>query len=314
MNVFYCDHHAVPLPDGHRFPMGKYAALRRALLDEGVLRPDELHPAEPAPLEAILAVHDRRYVEAFLGGTLERAAMSRIGFPWSPGLVQRSLASTGATLAAARAALSGPSSGVAGALAGGTHHAFADCGAGYCVFNDIAVAARSLLDRGRAHRVLVFDVDVHQGDGTAAIFADEPRVFTCSIHGARNFPLRKQTSDLDVPLPDATGDEAYLEALEVAFGQALERARPDFVFYQGGVDPLAEDRLGRLALSQEGLQRRDERVFAELRRRGIPFVLTLGGGYAEPIKASVRAHVGTYRAVTAALRSRPAPQSSQGST
>ena len=162
--------------------------------------------------------------------------------------------------------------------------------------------------------MLVVDLDVHQGDGTAAIFADEPRVFTCSIHGARNFPLRKQTSDLDVPLPDATGDEAYLEALEVAFGQALERARPDFVFYQGGVDPLAEDRLGRLALSQEGLQRRDERVFAELRRRGIPFVLTLGGGYAEPIKASVRAHVGTYRAVTAALRSRPAPQSSQGST
>jgi len=276
--------------------MAKYAALRRVLIERGVLRADELHAAPPAPVEALLAVHAPEYVRDVLEGTLSATAVTRLGFPWSPALVVRSLASVGGTLAATRAALR---DGLAGNLAGGTHHAHRDFGAGYCVFNDIAVAARAALD-GRldapaVRRVLIVDLDVHQGDGTAALFADEPAVFTLSLHGARNFPARKQRSDLDVELPDGTGDEAYLDALAPALAAALERAAPDLVFYQGGVDPLAADRLGRLALTHAGLRARDALALREARRRGLPLVLTLGGGYADPIEASVEAHVNTYR-------------------
>ena len=185
--------------------------------------------------------------------------------------------------------------GISGSLAGGTHHAYRDFGSGYCVFNDLAVAARRLLDRGAVERVLVFDVDVHQGDGTAAIFEDDPRVFTCSIHGGRNFPSRKMTSDLDVPLPDATGDEEYLAAMSSALEESLDRARPDVVLYQGGVDVLAEDHLGRLSLSREGVLERDRVALGRFRGEGLPVALTLGGGYANPIEASVEAYAGTYR-------------------
>ncbi len=299
MRVFYADHVVVPLPPGHRFPMTKYAALRRALVERGVLSADELSPADPAPLEAILAVHERAYVEAFLAGSLERRAVSRIGFPWSPALVQRCLVSTGGTLAATRAALA---DGLAGNLAGGTHHAHAGFGAGYCVFNDVAVAATDALARGAVRRVLVFDVDVHQGDGTAAIFAADERVFTCSLHGERNFPLRKETSDLDVALPDGTGDDAYLARVEQALATSLERADPQLVLVQAGVDGLAADRLGRLALSHAGLARRDALILDALAARGIATVLTLGGGYAEPIEATIDAHVGTYVAAKRAER------------
>ena len=205
----------------------------------------------------------------------------------------RSLGSVGSTLAAVDAALE---DGLSGTLAGGTHHAYRDFGSGYCVFNDLAVAARRVLDRGAVERVLVFDVDVHQGDGTAAIFEDDPRVFTCSLHGERNFPSRKQRSDLDVPLPDGTGDDAYLAALEAALDEALERSRPDLVLYQGGVDVLEVDRLGRLSLSEEGAAERDRRALGRFRSAGLPVALTLGGGYADPIEASVRAYAGTYRA------------------
>jgi len=295
MRVFTCDHEEVPLPPGHRFPMSKYARLRVALLAEGVVRPEEIVRVEPGAdiVAAVRRVHDAAYVDAFLSGTLDEPAQRRIGFPWSRHLVRRTLASAQGTLAAARAALG---DGIAANLAGGTHHAHADFGSGYCVFNDIAVATRALLDAGSARRVLVIDVDVHQGDGTAAIFAGEPAVFTLSLHGAHNFPFRKEKSTLDVELPDGTGDEEYLARLRGALIEAFAAA-PDFVFVQGGVDALAQDRLGRLALTVDGLHRRDRAIFEETRRRGIPTVLTLGGGYAEPLELTVAAHVGTYRAL-----------------
>ncbi len=293
MQLFATDHHPVPLPDGHRFPMGKYASLRRRLVGEQIVPAAAIAPAPPAPLEAVERAHDPAYVRAFLAGALPGRAMRRIGFPWSPALVARTLASVGGTLAAARAARE---SGFAGSLAGGTHHADRAEGAGYCVFNDLAVAALDALADGWACRVLVIDVDVHQGDGTARLFAGDARVFTFSIHGARNFPLRKARSDLDVALPDGTGDDAYLAAFERGLATAFDRARPDLALVQAGVDVLAEDRLGRLALTRAGVARRDAHVFGELRRRGVPAAATLGGGYAEPIEASVEAHAGTWRA------------------
>ncbi len=299
MRVHYCDPFEVPLPDGHPFPMQKYRELRLALVREGVLRADELVLAEPAPLEAIRAVHDPAYANAFVAGALAEEAQKRIGFPWSEGLVRRTLASAGGTLAAARAALE---DGLAGNLAGGTHHAHRGFGSGYCVFNDLAVAATALLAEGRVARVLVFDVDVHQGDGTAAIFRGDARIVTASVHGARNFPLRKETSDLDVELPDGTRDAAYLAAVEQALERALALAAPDLVLVQAGVDPLEADRLGRLCVSAEGLAARDALVLGALRARGLPVALTLGGGYARPIELSVAAHVATYRAAKALER------------
>jgi acetoin utilization deacetylase AcuC-like enzyme len=296
MRVHRSDHFAVPLPPGHRFPMAKYVALRIALLGEGVLAPDQLVLAAPADPATVALAHDPAYVDAVLRGALDERAQRALGFPWSEALVARSLASVGGTLAAARDALR---DGVAGNLAGGTHHASRDRGSGYCVFNDLAVTACALLAEGAVARVLVFDADVHQGDGTAAIFAGDARVFTCSVHGARNFPFTKPPSDLDVELPDATGDDAYLAAIARALDASLDRARPDLVLYQAGVDPLREDRLGRLSVSRDGLYRRDHLVLDAARRRGLPIALTLGGGYAEPLALSVAAHVGTYRAARA---------------
>ena len=280
--------------------MHKYALLRERLVADGIVSTADLVPARAAPLEEIHAVHDAAYVESFLDGTLDRRVVQRIGFPWSEAMVLRSLGSVGSTLGAVDAAME---DGIAGSLAGGTHHAYRDFGSGYCIFNDLAVAARRLLDRGAVERVLVFDVDVHQGDGTAAIFEDDPRVFTCSIHGSKNFPSRKMTSDLDVPLPDATGDEEYLAAMSAALEESLERARPDVVLYQGGVDVLAEDRLGRLSLTREGVLERDRTALGRFRGEGLPVALTLGGGYADPIEASVEAYTGTYR-VAAELSAR----------
>ena len=296
MRVFYCDHFEVVLPPKHRFPMHKYALLRARLVAEGIVAEEDLSAATTAPLEDLFAVHDPAYVQGFLDGNLPRKVVQRIGFPWSEEMVMRSLGSVGSTLAAVDAALA---DGLAGTLAGGTHHAYRDFGSGYCVFNDLAVSARRVLDRGAVQRVLVFDVDVHQGDGTASIFDGDPRVFTCSLHGERNFPSRKQRSDLDVPLPDGTGDDAYLAAMDRAMDEALERSRPDLVLYQGGVDVLEVDRLGRLGLSEAGVAERDRRALGRFRAEGLPVALTLGGGYADPIEASVRAYAGTYRAARA---------------
>lgn len=286
---FYCDHYDLGLPEGHRFPAEKYRLLREVLTG----RPNViLEPARLATADELTAVHDPGYVQAFLEGTLPTAAIRRIGFPWSPQMVTRTLASAGGTLLAAEQAWS---EGMSGALAGGTHHALYAEGAGFCVFNDIAAAIAMLRRQGRIRRASVVDLDVHQGDGTAQIFAQDPEVFTLSLHGANNFPFRKQQSTLDVPLPDGTGDDEYLEALEEHLPKAFAFG-PEIVFYQAGVDPLAEDTLGKLNLSLAGLAQRDAMVFAAVRRQGCPMVISLGGGYAKPIAASVVAYAQTFGA------------------
>ena len=290
MRVFHCDGYPVPLPDGHRFPMTKYRLLRERLLADGVLSAGELAESQPIDAAALRLVHTGAYVDAMLDGTLSAAEQRRLGFPWSEALLQRSLASTWGTVAAARCALE---DGAAGNLAGGTHHAFADHGEGFCVFNDIAVAIRLLQREGRIERAAVVDLDVHQGNGTAALFEGDARVFTFSMHGAKNFPFRKQRSTLDVELADGCGDTEYLEVLERHLSRVLDGA--EIVFLQAGVDPLREDTLGRLDLSLEGLRARDRAVMEAARGARLPLVLTLGGGYAKPIELSVEAHVGTYR-------------------
>jgi len=273
--------------------MGKYRLLREALLASGVLQTDELVPAEPVDVEALLRVHTPRWVRAMLENRVTEPEQRRLGFPWSPELVVRSRAAVGGTCAAAVRALA---EGIGGNLAGGTHHAFADHGEGYCVFNDIAVSIRALQAAGSIGRALVVDLDVHQGNGTAAIFEGDTQVFTFSMHGEHNFPFRKQRSSLDIGLPDGAGDEVYLDVLARHLPPVLEVARPDLLYYQAGVDPLAEDTLGRLSLTHAGLEARDTFVLEAARRSGVPVVVTLGGGYARPLEATVRAHIGTYRA------------------
>ena len=291
MRVWYSDPYVVPLPEGHRFPMGKYRRVRELLLERGVLNEDQLELSQPIEKEPLLRVHTADYVRACFDGSLDEAALRRVGFPWSTELLQRSLASAGGTLSAARWALE---HGVAGNLAGGTHHAHADFGSGYCVFNDLAVTSATLLDERLVERVLIVDLDVHQGDGTAAIFKNEPRVFTFSMHGAKNFPFRKQVSTRDVELPDGCDDAHYLSLLDEHLPEVFESSAPSLVLYQAGVDALKEDALGRLHLSHAGLKARDRRVFDLCWSRAVPVVVTLGGGYAKPIEASVEASVGTY--------------------
>lgn len=286
MKLFYCDHYHMPLGEGHRFPVTKYRLLRDKLAQHGGF---VFEPAVLASLDEIKAVHDPAYVDTFCAGTLPEAAIRGIGFPWSQGLVTRTLASAGGTLAATREALT---TGLGCTLAGGTHHAFAAEGSGFCVFNDIAIAIRRLL---RGARVAVIDLDVHQGDGTAHIFAGSPEVFTVSLHGRNNFPFRKQQSSLDAPLEDGCDDTEYLTALEPVLPQVIQ-FKPDFLFYQAGVDGLLEDKLGKLNLTMDGLARRDQKIFAVAERLGVPMVVTMGGGYGDPIGATVAAHAQTYLA------------------
>ena len=268
MRLFPSDRYPLPLPEGHRFPASKYSLLRRRL---------EAHAAAGAALEFVephaatdeelLRVHDRGYVGRVFSGTLTRDEQRRIGFPWSEPLVERSLRSTGAAIDAAAAAVE---DGIAASLAGGTHHAGTSWGEGFCVFNDTAVAAREMQARGAARRVLILECEVHPGNGTAEIFAAEPTVFTMSIHGARNFPLRKHPSSLDVPLDDGTDDDAYLAALAPAVAESFDRGRPDLVFYIAGADPYEHDRLGRLRLTKQGLFERDRLVLDAARAAGVP--------------------------------------------
>ncbi len=293
----------VPLPPGHRFPVGKHAPLLERLVAEGVLDPAHVHPAEPAPLEWLTLAHDAAYVTRVLERGLAPAEERRLGLPWSPELALRARAATAGTVHAAFAALE---HGVAGNLAGGSHHAYRDRAEAYCLFNDVAVAIAVLRAHGHARRPFVLDLDVHQGNGTAAMFAADPSVFTFSIHGATNYPLRKETGSLDVELPRGTGDAGYLEALDTHLAPALARHAPDIVFYQSGVDLLAEDRLGHLALTHAGLAARDTRVFAACERLGVPVVVTLGGGYGEPLEASIEAHAGVWRAARVARDRRDA--------
>jgi len=289
VKAFYSDHFVLPLPEGHKFPMAKYSRLRERLLAEGIVAPEDLHEAPLASLDDLRLVHDPGYVDAVANGTVLAEVQRRIGFPWSPQMVERSRRSVGATIAAARAALD---DGVAANLAGGTHHAFADR-EGFCVFNDVAVGVRVLQRDSHATRVAIVDLDVHQGNGTAAIFTGDPSVFTFSMHGDKNFPFKKEVSDLDVPLADGTGDDEYLSLLRTHLPDVLNRHQPDFVFYLAGADPFEGDRLGRLKLTIEGLRRRDEIVMEACTTARLPVAISMSGGYANDIDAIVIIHANT---------------------
>lgn len=301
VRAFFSDRFVLPLPQGHRFPMSKYRLLRQRC--EAECPGLRLVEAEPATDGELALVHEPSYVESVSMGQLSEAAQREIGFPWTQAMVERSRRSVGATIGAAHVALI-DGEGVAANLAGGTHHAYAHKGSGFCVFNDVAVAARLMQARWhRLHRqllrVAVVDLDVHQGNGTAAIFRDDASVFTLSMHGARNFPFRKEPSDLDVELPDGCGDEAYLDALDQAM-QALwtrtAQTPPGLVLYLAGADPHEGDRLGRLSLTKAGLAQRDERVLADCHARGVPVVITMAGGYGANIDDTVDVHLQTLRA------------------
>jgi acetoin utilization deacetylase AcuC-like enzyme len=266
--------------------------LRDKITRETTLGSASLVASPLARRDDLLTVHAEAYVDAVFDGSLEPAAVRRIGLPWSDALVTRSVTTVGGSLAAAREALV---SGISGQLAGGTHHAHRDFGSGFCVFNDLAVTTTILLREGRVDRVAIVDLDVHQGDGTAAILAAEPRAFTLSIQGQKNFPFRRMISSRDVELPDGTEDRAYLAALADALDDVIA-FRPDLVLYLSGADPLAVDRLGRLSLTLDGLMERDRFVFETFRRRGIPVSIAIGGGYGEPISATVEGYANTFRA------------------
>jgi acetoin utilization deacetylase AcuC-like enzyme len=296
------DHFELPLPAGHPFPAAKYRALRELLLAEGVLAPKEITPSIEAPLAWLVRAHDPAFVARAVAGTLDAEAVRRLGLPWSPALVARARAAVYGTVMAARAALE---HGIAGNLAGGTHHAFFDRGEGYCLFNDVAVAIADLrADAGIARRPFVADLDVHQGNGTAALFAGNSGVFTFSMHARTNYPLHKEQSTLDVELEDRTGDEEYLSLLDRHFPAALDRHAPDLLFYQAGVDAHEADRLGRLSLTHAGLSERDRRVFAWCEARALPVVVTLGGGYGRPLDATIAAHANVWRAAREARNRR----------
>lgn len=307
VRAFSSDRFVLPLPDGHRFPMQKYRLVREGVSDRGLLPAAAV--LEPGAIgeDDILRVHTTDYWKAVRCGTLDRRQQRAMGFPWSSEMVERSRRSVGATLAAARWALnrramSAESDRLAVGinLAGGTHHAFADRGEGFCVLNDVAVAFRALQAEGRARRALVIDCDVHQGNGTAAIFAGDASCFTLSVHGQKNYPFRKEQSDLDVALPDGCGDEDYLAALEAALAEVARRLEIGGRLEEGwigfvlaGADPYEHDRLGRLALTMEGLRRRDELVFDWCRRRRLPVALAMAGGYAEQVEDVAAIHLGT---------------------
>jgi acetoin utilization deacetylase AcuC-like enzyme len=292
VRAFHSDQFVLPLPAGHSFPMSKYRLLREAV--ETTLPDVRVEEAAPASDGELALAHDPAWITAVAEGTTSAAQQREIGFPWSPRMVERSRRSVGATIQAARTALF-EDEGVAANLAGGTHHAYAHKGSGYCVFNDVAVAARLMqAEWHRRHRqllrVFVIDLDVHQGNGTAAIFSDDPTVFTLSLHGAKNFPFRKEASDLDVDLPDGCTDAPYLEALDHALSQAWARqaaAPPGLAFYLAGADPHENDRLGRLKLSAAGLAERDRRVLQALRERRIPVALSMAGGYGRDLATTV---------------------------
>lgn len=307
VRAFYTDHFVLPLPAGHRFPMNKYARLRERCLAEGVLRPEDLLEPAAAAWEELALVHGAQYLERVRTGTLDAAEQRRIGFPWSLEMVERSRRSAGATICAARAALDDTGArgwGIALNLAGGTHHAHADHGEGFCVFNDAAVATRVLQREGRVERVAIIDLDVHQGNGTAAIFVADPTVHTFSVHGARNFPFRKTRSTLDVELADGAGDEVLLAAVEIYVPQILAEFRPDLVLYLAGADPYHDDRFGRLGMSKSGLRERDHLVLGLCRDAGVPVAVAMAGGYARDTEDTVDIHVETVRLVAALSRPR----------
>jgi acetoin utilization deacetylase AcuC-like enzyme len=290
LKVFYTDHFVLPLPPEHRFPMQKYALLRQRVAGSGQVAPEDMRVPFAATDDEITRAHQPDYLHRVQHGLLTPQEIRRIGFPWSLQMVERSRRSAGATIAACRAALK---EGFAANLAGGTHHAFADSGQGFCVFNDSAIAARAMQAEGRVKHVVIIDCDVHQGNGTASILADDPTIFTFSIHGAKNFPFHKERSNLDIELADGTDDLTYLVALEQGLQAALELAQADLAIYLAGADPFVGDRLGRLALSKAGLAERDRLVFDYCQAAGLPVAITMAGGYAPQIEDIVDIHFQT---------------------
>jgi acetoin utilization deacetylase AcuC-like enzyme len=307
LQAFYADHFVLPLPEGHRFPMAKYKLLRDRVVQE---IPGVKMIQAPAASDGELALaHTPDYIAAIAQGTLPAALQREIGFPWSPAMAERARRSVGATVAAARQALglgdagNAHRQGVAANMAGGTHHAYSHKGGGFCVFNDVAVAARLMQAEWTRQfkntrpplRVAIIDLDVHQGNGTASIFTNDSSVFTLSLHGEKNFPFRKEASDLDVQLPDGCQDSAYLEALEQALDELQRRFQPGLILYLAGADPFEGDRLGRLKLTYDGLEARDRRVFDWAWQRRIPLAFCMAGGYGLKIDETVQVQVNTYR-------------------
>ena len=292
MPIYRTDIFPLPLPEGHRFPADKYERLAFRLVEDGIIGDGEMRVPREATREELLRVHAPDYLRRFENGEMTPAEMRRIGLPWSIELVKRAYRSVGATVECAAAALD---DGVAISLAGGTHHAFADRGEGYCILNDVAVAARAVQAAAKAKRILVIDADVHQGNGTAFIFRTDPTVFTFSIHGKNNFPLQKEAGDLDVALADGTGDAAYLDALGKGLGEITGRFDPEMVFYLAGADPHRNDRYGRMTLTKKGLAERDRLVRTFSREQRLPVAVTMAGGYGRDIADTVDIHLETVR-------------------
>jgi len=281
-----------PVPEGHRFPMDKYELLPLQLLREGIAEESDFFSSEPLAIQAIYAVHEREYADRFMQGKLSRQEMRRIGFEQTPLLAERELRIANGTLQGALKALN---TGIAFNIAGGTHHASRDHGEGFCMINDQAVAAQYLLDHQKAKQILIIDLDVHQGNGTANIFSDNPGVFTFSMHGKNNYPFRKEKSDLDVALDDWTQDDTYLRTLKEVLPELMEKVHPDFIFYQAGVDILQTDKIGRMACTIQGCRQRDEMVFQMARNHHIPVQCSMGGGYSPQLRTILEAHANTFR-------------------
>ncbi len=294
MKIFFSEKYQLPLPAGHRFPIEKYRMLRDYLVSNQIIQSDMIFESPLASIDELLFGHTLEYIEQMRDGLVPKDIIKRIGFPWSPELYERSRATVGGAISAARAALK---DGISGNLAGGTHHAHADRGEGFCVFNDIAVAAKLLLSEKLAQRIAIIDLDVHQGNGNSSILANDKEVFILSLHGEKNYPYKKIPSTIDIGLENGTEDAEYLSKLRSALAIALE-FNPDFIFYQMGVDPLKEDVLGNLNLTFSGLMERDRMVLSAAHEREIPISLALGGGYAKPIELSVQAYANTYRVVS----------------
>ena len=291
--IVYHPHYVAPLPQGHRFPMVKFQKLYELLLKDGILTPENLYQPEIPDQSLLELVHSPDYIENYCQGTLEAKAQRRIGLPWSPELVRRTCTAIGGTILTAKLALE---YGIACNTAGGTHHAFPDFGSGFCIFNDLAIAARVLQKWGLVKQVLIVDLDVHQGDGTAFIFQNDPKVFTFSMHCEINFPSRKQTSALDVPLPEGLDNDGYLQILANYLPDLLSQVKPDLVLYDAGVDTHVGDRLGKLALTDEGIYRRERQVLSTCRAGRYPVACVIGGGYSEEMESLVYRHSLLHRA------------------
>ena len=290
MKIYYTDTFPIPLPEKHSFPKDKYSLLRKRILEIQDSHPVDLQIPKPATYEEIIRAHDPIYIHRFHKGELSAKEIRRVGLPWSPEIVQRAHYSAGATIAACRAALV---EGIAVTLSGGTHHAFSDHGQGYCWLNDSVIAARTIQAEGLAESTLIIDCDVHQGNGTAAIVKNDPTIFTLSIHGKNNFPFHKESSDLDIELPDGTDDAAYLKALEKGLAASMQHFDAELVIYLAGADPYKDDRFGRLALTKKGLAERDRIVFQYCLAAGLPMAVTMAGGYARNVQDAVDIHFQT---------------------